>query len=134
MTISTTSAIVGARGPSQPSNVSIEDFLKILSAQLNAQDPLKPVENQDFVAQIAQFASLQQTSLLNEKLESMLTVQSSTQSLGMLGKTVDVDMNGSVLTGTVSALSLSSGQPLLTVTSGGRQQPEIKLSQIINIR
>lgn len=134
MTISSTSAIAATGGASQPSNVSIEDFLKILSAQLNAQDPLKPVDNQDFVAQIAQFASLQQTSQLNDKLESLLSLQSSTQSLGMLGKTVDASVNGNTLTGTVSALSLASGQPLLTVASAGGLHTDVTLAQIITIR
>jgi flagellar basal-body rod modification protein FlgD len=135
MTISSASAISSTKSSSANSaNVSIEDFLKILTAQLNNQDPLKPVDNQEFVAQIAQFANLEQTRQLNEKLDSMLGNQASTQALGLLGKTVDINVNGTPFSGTVSALSLSSGQPLMTVTSGGRFQSNVNLSQIINIR
>ncbi|HEY0589176.1 MAG TPA: flagellar hook capping FlgD N-terminal domain-containing protein [Pseudoduganella sp.] len=134
MTISSASAVNSTRGTSNSANVSIEDFLKILTAQLNNQDPLKPVDNQEFVAQIAQFANLEQTRQLNEKLDGMLSNQASTQALGLLGKTVDINVNGAPFSGTVSALSLASGQPLMTVTSGARSQSNINLSQIINIR
>jgi flagellar basal-body rod modification protein FlgD len=134
MTISSASAVNSTRGTSNSANVSIEDFLKILTAQLNNQDPLKPVDNQEFVAQIAQFANLEQTRQLNEKLDGMLSNQASTQALGLLGKTVDINVNGAQFSGTVSALSLASGQPLMTVTSGARSQSNINLSQIINIR
>lgn len=134
MTISSASAVNSTRGTSNSANVSIEDFLKILTAQLNNQDPLKPVDNQEFVAQIAQFANLEQTRQLNEKLDGMLSNQASTQALGLLGKTVDISVNGAPFSGTVSALSLASGQPLMTVTSGARSQSNINLSQIINIR
>ena len=62
-------------------------------------------------------------------------MQSSTQSIGLLGKTVDVNQDGSVVTGKVSALSLDSGQPLLTVTTAtGAFLSGVKLEQIINIR
>lgn len=127
--------VAGAATAGQSSNIGIQDFLKILTAQLNNQDPLKPVDNQEFVAQIAQFATLEQSRQLNEKIDSMLSVQSSTQSIGLLGKTVDVNLNGAMVSGRVTALSLDSGQPLLTVTTGPDQFKDgITLSQIINIR
>ena len=93
MTISTAAA-VGSPQASQSSNIGIEDFLKILTSQLNNQDPLKPVDNQEFVAQIAQFATLEQSRQLNAKIDSLLSVQSSTQSIGLLGRTVDFTQSG----------------------------------------
>lgn len=131
MTISSTSAVSAA----QSSDIGIEDFLKILTAQLNSQDPLKPVDNAEFVAQIAQFASLEQTRQLNDTASSILTTQSSVQSVGLLGKTVDVIHNGSSFTGTVSALNLASGTPQLTVTTtAGAAQTGIALSELQNVR
>ena len=134
MTISAAIA-VGPSQASQSSNIGIEDFLKILSAQLNNQDPLKPVDNTEFIAQIAQFASLEQSRELNGKIDSLLSSQASTQSVGLLGKTIDATFGGQLLTGRVTALSLTSGQPTLTVTtSSGAFQDGIGLSQIVNIR
>ena len=134
MTIS--SATVAGLGPAaQSSNIGIQDFLKILTAQLNNQDPLKPVDNEQFVAQIAQFATLEQSRELNTKIDALLTSQASVQSVGLLGRTVDVNQGGRLLTGTVTALSLASGQPQLTVTTaGGAFQSGIGLSQLTNIR
>lgn len=134
MPISSATA-AGFNPASQSSNIGIQDFLKILTTQLNNQDPLKPVDNQEFVAQIAQFATLEQSRQLNVKIEELLSVQSSTQSIGLLGKTVDINQNGFVVTGRVSALALASGQPLMTVTTAsGAFQNDVSLSQIINIR
>ena len=133
MPLSTTS--VGGATAAQSSNIGIQDFLKILTAQLNNQDPLKPVDNAEFVAQIAQFATLEQSRELNAKIDQLLTAQSSSQSIGMLGKTIDASINGTTYSGTVTALEVDSGQPLLTLTtSAGAVQSGISLSQVINIR
>jgi flagellar basal-body rod modification protein FlgD len=134
MTISSATAI-NTGSLSQSSNIGIEDFLKILTTQLNNQDPLKPVDNQEFVAQIAQFATLEQSRQLNVRIEELLSVQSTAQSVGLLGRTVDVNLNGNLLTGRVSALSMASGTPSYTVTTlAGQFLDSVNLSQIVNIR
>ena len=134
MAISAASA-AGSAPVSQTSNIGIQDFLKILTAQLNNQDPLKPVDNEQFVAQIAQFATLEQSRQLNVKIDSLLSIQSATQSVGLLDKTVDVNQGGTTVTGKVTALGLTSGQPLMTITTAsGEFLDQIPLSQVINIR
>jgi len=134
MTISTAIA-AGANTAGQSSNIGIQDFLKILTTQLNNQDPLKPMDNQEFVAQIAQFATLEQSRQLNVKIEELLSVQSSTQTVGLLGRTVDLNLNGHPFSGKVTALSMASGQPLLTVTNTqGEVNTNVSVSQIITIR
>jgi flagellar basal-body rod modification protein FlgD len=134
MTISTATA-VGSPQAAQSSNIGIEDFLKILTSQLNNQDPLKPVDNQEFVAQIAQFATLEQSRQLNAKIDSLLSVQSSTQSIGLLGRSVDFSQNGLRLSGRVTGLALASGQPLLSITTTtGSLSEDVSLSQLITIR
>jgi flagellar basal-body rod modification protein FlgD len=131
----TSSAAIGAGPQSQSANIGIQDFLKILTTQLNNQDPLKPVDNEQFVAQIAQFATLEQSRQLNEKIDGLLSVQSSMQSVGLLGKTVDVQQNGFLLSGKVVALDVSSGSPMLTIsTPSGAFQNNISLAQVQNIR
>jgi flagellar basal-body rod modification protein FlgD len=76
-----------------------DDFLKLLVAQLKNQDPLKPQDNTEFVAQLAQFSSLEATMGINDRLD-MLTLQSrgqsNTEAISMVGKTVTV--RGSNLT------------------------------------
>ena len=75
-----------------PQNASLgqEDFMKILLTQLQFQDPMKPMDNQQFMAQMAQFTSLEMTRQQNDKTDSLLAIQSSTQALSLIGKAVDV--------------------------------------------
>jgi flagellar basal-body rod modification protein FlgD len=134
MTISTATS-VGSSQAAQSSNIGIQDFLKILTSQLNNQDPLKPMDNQEFVAQIAQFATLEQSRQLNAKVDSLLSVQSSTQSIGLLGRTVDFNQDGQAVSGRVTGLALASGQPMLSITTAsGTVANDVSLSQLINIR
>jgi flagellar basal-body rod modification protein FlgD len=117
------------------SQIGIQDFLKILVAQLGNQDPLKPMDNQEFVTQLAQFTSLQQTQEMNDKLGAMLTAQASQQSIGLLGKTVDVETPSGPSSGIVSALSFTSGEPRLTVrTSSGALLTAISLANLTAVR
>jgi len=119
----------------QASSLGMEDFLKILLTQLTYQDPLKPMDNQEFMAQMAQFTSLEQTQQLNNKIETLITNQAALQSVGLIGKTVDVNTPTGAVTGTVSALSLSGDAPLLTVrTAAGAVLENISLSQLAAVR
>lgn len=129
------STIGGAATQAQASNlqasgISQEDFLKILLTQLNYQDPLKPLDNQEFLAQMAQFSSLEQSRQLNDRIDTLLTIQSSSQSIGLLGKTVDVATEAGAITGEVTALNFRDGQPMMTVKVGDQFLTDISLSQI----
>lgn len=122
-------------GNVQQSTLGQEEFLKILLSQLQYQDPLKPLDNQQFIAQMAQFSSLAQTSQMNERIDTLLSIQASTQSIGLIGKTVEVQTSSTPGVGTVTSLAFSEGQPNLTVrTSSGELLTGIKLSQISVIR
>jgi flagellar basal-body rod modification protein FlgD len=116
--------------------VNQDEFLKILLTQLQFQDPLKPLDNQEFIAQLAQFTNLEQTRQLDDGVNTLLTIQSSTQSIGLIGKTVDVaGANGGSATGTVTTVSFASGQPRLTVkTADGAFVTDVSLAQIALVR
>ncbi|MDA8456963.1 flagellar hook capping protein [Acidovorax sp. GBBC 3334] len=109
--------------------------MKILLTQLTYQDPMKPMDNQQFMAQMAQFTSLEQTQQLNNKITTLIGNQAALQSVGLIGRTVDVNATGGTLTGTVVALSLSGESPLITLrTSAGATLQDISLSQILAVR
>ena len=124
------------RDATQANPMGMEDFLKILLTQLTYQDPLKPMDNQEFMAQMAQFTSLQQTQQLNEKMSTLITNQAALQSVGLIGRTVDITTgDGIAITGSVTALSLTGTAPALTVTTaGGAQLSNVSLSQISAVR
>ena len=68
-----------------------EDFLKLLMTQLQYQDPLNPMDNQDFMAELAQFSSLEQLQNVNSNLQAnFLLTQSLNNSLAtnLIGKRV----------------------------------------------
>jgi len=120
---------------SAATQIGIQDFLRILVAQLNNQDPLKPMDNQEFVTQLAQFTSLQQTQELNDKLGSLLSIQASTQSIGLLGKTVDIQTETGTASGTVSALNFVGGEPKLTIRLPNNSLlTDITLANLITVR
>lgn len=128
---------IGSAGTTnlQANSLGMEDFLKILLTQLTYQDPLKPMDNQQFMAQMAQFTSLEQTQQLNNKIATLITNQAALQSVGLIGKTVDVTTSSGAVTGTVSSLSLSGDSPLLTVrTTAGATLSNISLSQLVAVR
>jgi len=119
----------------QSSTLNQEEFLKVLLAQLRFQDPMKPMDNQQFLAQMAQFSSLEQTRQLGAQIEQLLTIQGSTQSIGLLGKTVELLNGGEAATGVVTTLTFKDGQPSLTVrTAGGEFLTDLSLSQISVVR
>jgi len=124
-----------ATGNLQASTLGMQDFLKILLTQLTYQDPLKPMDNQEFMAQMAQFTNLQQTQQLNDKIGTLITNQAALQSVGLIGRTVDLTSGGGTLTGTVKALSLSGDARVLTVeTAAGATLDNISLSQLMAVR
>lgn len=119
------------------SSLGQEEFLKILLSQLQYQDPLKPLDNQQFLAQLAQFSTLAQTSQLNDRIDTLLNIQSANQSIGLIGRTVEVQSTvGDVAAvGVVTSLSFASGQPFINVKkSDGEILTGITLSQISVIR
>lgn len=132
MTINSTPNISVGSG-SASTNIGIEDFLKILTAQLNNQDPLKPVDNQEFVAQIAQFANLEQSRQVNLKLDSLVNT-ASVQPANLIGKLAVIQgSDGNLITGTVTEVSYQGGVPLLRLsTSSGQEIANIQFSQIVN--
>ncbi|OWQ46380.1 flagellar hook capping protein [Roseateles noduli] len=119
----------------QANGLGMDDFLKILLTQLTFQDPLKPMDNQEFMAQMAQFTSLEQTQQLNGKLDALLSTQAALQSVGLIGRTVDVTTETGTVTGTVASLSLAGDSPSISVrTSAGATLSNLSLNQISAVR
>ena len=102
-----------------------DDFLKLLTAQLANQDPLEPVDNQAFIAQLAQFSSLEQLHGVSSRLDSLLLSVNSSNQLGaasLVGRDVTFKTDGVALAeGTAPALqaNLSSRAAVVAIIQDG---------------
>ncbi|MBN8502029.1 MAG: flagellar hook capping protein [Sphingomonadales bacterium] len=97
--------------------LNFESLLKIILTQLTYQDPLKPMDNFQFVSQLAQFSQIQQGQVMTDKLEALVSSQATTQVTSLLGKVVDIPTgnSGSFVSGTVKAITFQNGDPRLTI-------------------
>jgi flagellar basal-body rod modification protein FlgD len=92
------------------------DFLKLLLAQLQNQNPMDPMKDTEFIAQMAQFQSLEEMENLNTNMKAMLSMQQATEATALIGKTVEAKTGGdSPVSGVVSEVDLSSGAAVLIV-------------------
>lgn len=82
-----------------------DDFLKLLITQLSNQDPTSPMENTEFIAQMAQFSSLEQMTNMNQEFAKMNSMFVSSQAVGTIGKTVDITLGDTKTTGVVEAVT-----------------------------
>lgn len=125
----------GADAASPTSTVSQDEFLRLFLTQLSFQDPLEPVDNREFLAQLAQFASVEQLRTLNDNLEGALQVATSQEAVELLGRTVDVSSSdGGFVTGEVTTVNFRSGAPALTVQTASGPVDGISLSRVLLVR
>ena len=113
-------------------------FMKLLVSQLQHQDPLSPVANEDFVAQLATFSSLEQLEGLNQNVVAMITLNQSnallsqlTQSSALIGK--EVTWQGfeseEEHSGTVESVKIVDGLAVLRI--GGEDVPLAAVTEVL---
>ncbi|MGJ9381413.1 flagellar hook assembly protein FlgD [Salipaludibacillus neizhouensis] len=76
------------------STLGKDEFLKLLLTQLQNQDPMNPMKDQEFIAQMAQFSALEQTTNMNSNLEKFLDMQTTQNFVShsdLIGKQVEWD-------------------------------------------
>ena len=136
-------SITGAAVPPSPQSsaatdafgLGFESLLRIVLTQLTYQDPLKPMENFEFVSQLAQFSQIQQTQDMARSLETLVSAQATAQAASLLGKEVDIPAGSLTLSGTVTAVSFSNGAPAITIeTAEGQTISNINLGSVSQIR
>ncbi len=113
-----------------PAQLDRDAFLKLLITQLRNQDPLSPMEDKEFIAQLAQFSSLEQMQAVNRNLDVFIRGQVAFQAVGLIGRTVEAadPETGEMVTGAVESVQFQSEQPLLKVN--GR---DIPLGYVVSI-
>jgi len=121
--MSTIEGIIGNASGSlqilETSTMGKDDFLKMMIAQLQNQDPLNPLDGTDFTAQLAQFSSLEQLNNINTQLEVMSLYQSSlnnSAAISLVGKEVTASGNTFAVEGSSTDITYYLGQDAGKVT------------------
>jgi flagellar basal-body rod modification protein FlgD len=105
----TTTADASTRTPKQ--TLGQEDFLKLLVTQMSQQDPMNPQKDTEFIAQMAQFSSLEQSKTMMQDMASL-------RASALLGTTVTVQDELSptgMNTGIVDSVVMNNGTPQLQI-------------------
>ena len=110
------SATTGKTGTAKGKDLGKDDFMKLMLAQLQHQDPLKPMDDQAFIAQTAQFNALDEMTKLNKTLSAVLDSQQLAEASGMIGKVIAATTSdGKAIRGAVTAASVSGGVSMVHI-------------------
>jgi flagellar basal-body rod modification protein FlgD len=106
---------------------NFQTFLTLLTTQLQAQNPLEPLDTNQFTQQLVQFASVEQQLKTNDQLASLISLQQTTQAsqaLGFVGKTAVVGGKTASLSGSQAVWELdvpSDGKVTITIANANGQ-------------
>ena len=123
-TTGTAAAGTTASKGSQSSSTAISETqcLTLLTQQLKAQDPLQPMDDTQFLAQMAQFTSLQETDTLNQNMQKM-------EADNIVGSTVTMSTSSGLVTGQVTGVDSSGSTPNLIVNGQEYPLSSLQLTQ-----
>ena len=136
--ISSTDPFSGIAAQAANQNLDKGAFMKLLVSQLQHQDPMSPVANEDFVAQLATFSSLEQLEGLNQNVVAEIALNQSnallsqlTQSSALIGKDVkwqdfETDTEKS---GTVESVKIVDGLAVLRID--GEDVPLASVTEVV---
>jgi flagellar basal-body rod modification protein FlgD len=110
----TATAVTGDSGVKATIAQNFDTFLQLLTTQLKNQNPLDPLDTNQFTQQLVQFASVEQQINMNTQLTTLVSLQKATQAtqaMGFLGATATVDGATATLTGGKATWNFSSDKP-----------------------
>lgn len=111
-------------------NLGQDDFIKLFMSQLKAQDPLEPVNNQDFLAQMAQFSLLESSRMTNEELSRVRNIVESTQGVGLMGKFAEVPSGNGTLLGEVVSVGFTSSGTIVSLKAKDNNGEEFYINDL----
>lgn len=115
-----------ATGTASSTSIKSQDFLNLLTMQLQYQDPTNPMDNSQMLAQEAQFASLESMEQLTSSFTSFSSIY---QANSLMGQKVEVKVDGSTKTGTVDYVDFSDSNGA-SVNIGGTNYPLSSVTKV----
>jgi flagellar basal-body rod modification protein FlgD len=105
-------------------------FLQLLLMQLRNQDPLNPMNDREFITQMAQLSSLEATQGLNSQVDMLILAQMQTQALQMVDHDIEyLDENGEKQSGKVTGVRLDGIPPKLVI--GDKEVPITNVQKVL---
>ncbi len=101
--VDTFNKTLAVNGRTSKQELGKDDFLQLLIAQLSHQDPTAPMEDTQFIAQMAQFSSLEQMTNLSSGFTRLANLLGNTDAANSVGKTVDIEFGSSTVSGPIDA-------------------------------
>ena len=112
-----TSASADLAGALPMQTLGQQDFLKLLVKKLTTQDPLNPVQDTEFISQMAQFSALEQSKSMQTDMAQMRASAAISQANSFLGHVVKVQTGEAQYEqGVVSAIQIKDGTPKLVIS------------------
>jgi flagellar basal-body rod modification protein FlgD len=108
-------------------NLGKDDFLKLLITQLSYQDPTAPMEDKEFIAQMAQFSTLEQMTSMAADFAKLTRMLSAGEASSALGHTVEIVDGEQFVRGTVGAVNRGEA---IEIMVNGRTYPWEKVTRI----
>lgn len=116
-------------------------FLQLLVTQMRYQDPLDPMDNGEYLAQLAQFSALEQMTNVATGLSNIMDVVNNIdtsllvgQLTSMIGQGVQwMDESGKVMEGSIKAVSISDGSPSIVAADAAGTQYKVSIGEITRI-
>jgi len=114
------------------SQINEADFINLFVSELRFQDPLQPLDNSQFLAELAQFVGIEQQQRTVNGVNNLLSLGSSGQSLGLLNHTIQFagQDGGSTSIGKISAIEFDANGVSLSVTTATGVVTGVRMSQV----
>ena len=113
----------------QSAEMGKDQFLKLFVAQLKYQDPMKPADGAEFLAQTAQFTMVEKVNELSEQMTAMAASERQASAGNMIGRWIEgTDPAGNAIEGNVTGIRLESGGPVLMV--GDKEVPLTAVKEV----
>ena len=115
-TATLTSTSSGSLPVNPASTLGQADFLKLLTVQLQQQDPMQPMDDSAFIAQMAQFSSLQQMTAMNTSIQGLASNSQLSSATNLIGAQVSItNADKTTVSGTVSGVTQTSTGANVTI-------------------
>src|SRR5918994_1278479 len=114
----------------RPDQMGKDVFLQLLVAQMRYQDPSKPVDSSQMMAQTATFTQVEKLEQLAAQNAAMLVLQEASTAGAMVGRTATyTDTNGGEVTGRITAVRLAQGDQEAVAVIGGKDVPVGRITE-----